>query len=409
MMLSSYQETIRFLLKQNDYPEVSAVSFDTFKQHFQSSAFTCRLKFCPRATTDFKSEKLRRQHEIGHTTMCICSKPECESHLFVSRETLEEHRKKAHSPKRLYKPIRPERHVPYQALNKDTGADLESVSSSTLNIPSEYYYTANAPPAKNPNYLNAQNSPRDRSKDSVMKRKIMHDVGSLDHADSAATTSTPPDPIPDSYYGSSPEVGVLDPLQVQSEYRNCKMQGCRDRVRSNELQDHYWNQHHSDSIAQCAMESCWMTFSNRELLQQHYEEAHTTVLGHDGPHDDDTDTDDEPRLGMAARQWFCSALEPGSLGQDSADLLNIVPGNCESCITGQKYDDFSDAVHHVRTVHFKDFKDDRLDGSHSDLWKKYVREVPQDRFQPLGYQTSQKDVESPDDRSDDVFYVEGLS
>ena len=135
-MLSSYQETVRFLLKQDHHPEVSADDLEAFKRQFQNSAFTCRLSFCPRATKGFESEELRQQHEIGHTKMCACSVPECKYPPFKSMKDLKGHISKHHNPKIVRRSIRGEQHNKTQATGKDIAIESDSVSSlvSTLHL-----------------------------------------------------------------------------------------------------------------------------------------------------------------------------------------------------------------------------------------------------------------------------------
>ena len=65
-MLASYQEIVRSLLSQSDYPGVSSEELELFKSQFRTSAFTCRLNSCPRATLGFESEELRLEHEMAH-------------------------------------------------------------------------------------------------------------------------------------------------------------------------------------------------------------------------------------------------------------------------------------------------------------------------------------------------------
>lgn len=56
-MLISYQDVVRPLLSKQTYPGVSAEELELFKTHFRTSAFTCRLNSCFRATLGFESEK----------------------------------------------------------------------------------------------------------------------------------------------------------------------------------------------------------------------------------------------------------------------------------------------------------------------------------------------------------------
>jgi len=46
-MLYSYQKVVKSLLDRHEFPGVSAEELEIFKNQFWTSAFTCRLSFCP--------------------------------------------------------------------------------------------------------------------------------------------------------------------------------------------------------------------------------------------------------------------------------------------------------------------------------------------------------------------------
>ncbi|UKZ47926.1 hypothetical protein TrVGV298_002161 [Trichoderma virens] len=96
-MLIIYQDTVRSLLDQHDYPGVTAEELELFKSQFRASAFTCRLKSCPRATLGFESEKLRIQHELTHVRRWRCTFAGCNFPPFVSPQALKSHAEKYHS------------------------------------------------------------------------------------------------------------------------------------------------------------------------------------------------------------------------------------------------------------------------------------------------------------------------
>jgi hypothetical protein len=96
-MLNSYQDTVRTLLGYTDYPGVSAEEFELFKNQFQSSVYTCRLKSCPRATLGLKSDKLRREHESTHIRRFRCDFSGCKYPPFGSAQALRNHAKKHHN------------------------------------------------------------------------------------------------------------------------------------------------------------------------------------------------------------------------------------------------------------------------------------------------------------------------
>ncbi|KAI0840034.1 hypothetical protein F5Y06DRAFT_246496 [Hypoxylon sp. FL0890] len=106
VMLASYEESVKFLLTQNDYPGVSAEELETFKSQFRASAYTCRLGSCPRATCGFDSEALRLDHEMSHLPRIRCNFPGCQSPPFVSTQALNNHLKKYHVSQPARKSIR---------------------------------------------------------------------------------------------------------------------------------------------------------------------------------------------------------------------------------------------------------------------------------------------------------------
>lgn len=105
-MLRVYQDTVRSLLDQHDYPGVTAEELELFKSQFRTSAFTCRLKSCPRATLGFESEKHCLQHEMTHIRRLRCTAADCKFPPFVSPQALKIHTSKYHSHGLLPKSIR---------------------------------------------------------------------------------------------------------------------------------------------------------------------------------------------------------------------------------------------------------------------------------------------------------------
>lgn len=98
VMLAAYQETVRSILDQSDHPGISAEELELFKSQFRSSAFTCRLKSCPRATLGFETENYRLEHEITHVRKFRCTFPDCHFPPFVSAQALKNHTNKYHDP-----------------------------------------------------------------------------------------------------------------------------------------------------------------------------------------------------------------------------------------------------------------------------------------------------------------------
>ncbi|PTB44819.1 hypothetical protein M441DRAFT_299452 [Trichoderma asperellum CBS 433.97] len=105
-MLAIYQETVKSILDQSDHPGISAQELELFKSQFGTSAFTCRLKSCPRATLGFETEKFRLEHEMTHVRKFRCTFPDCHFPPFVSAQALKNHVNKYHTPSPAPKSIR---------------------------------------------------------------------------------------------------------------------------------------------------------------------------------------------------------------------------------------------------------------------------------------------------------------
>lgn len=101
-----YQETVKSIFDQSDHPGISAQELELFKSQFRASAFTCRLKSCPRATLGFETEKFRLEHEMAHVRKFRCTFPDCHFPPFVSAQALKNHINKYHNPSPAPKSIR---------------------------------------------------------------------------------------------------------------------------------------------------------------------------------------------------------------------------------------------------------------------------------------------------------------
>nr|WOD46422.1 hypothetical protein [Trichoderma atroviride] len=97
-MLIVYQETVKSLLDQSDYPGISANELELFKSQFRASIFTCRLKSCPRATLGFDTKKDCLEHEMDHVLKFQCTFPGCQFPPFASAQALKNHVTKYHNP-----------------------------------------------------------------------------------------------------------------------------------------------------------------------------------------------------------------------------------------------------------------------------------------------------------------------
>lgn len=130
-MLSSYQEAVKFLLRQDSYPGVTAAELEFFKSQLRTSAYTCRLSSCPRATLGFESKELLREHEISHTRRFPCTSPECQYPPFVSVQSLRNHTKKYHSSNLAPRSIRRVGNLPYATNGRSTASQLQKPAAPT--------------------------------------------------------------------------------------------------------------------------------------------------------------------------------------------------------------------------------------------------------------------------------------
>lgn len=96
-MLESYQRAVEYLLGQDSCPGASAEELALFKSQFSTSAYTCRLRSCPRATIGFEAENLRREHETVHAGGFRCTLSDCQYPPFQSSQKLKSHIDRCHS------------------------------------------------------------------------------------------------------------------------------------------------------------------------------------------------------------------------------------------------------------------------------------------------------------------------
>ena len=96
-MLQSYQSAIETLLNEDFHPGVSAKELETFKTQFRTSAYTCRLQFCPRATIGFETDLLRYEHEMIHAGGFRCTYSDCQFPPFPSPKALKAHVSHCHN------------------------------------------------------------------------------------------------------------------------------------------------------------------------------------------------------------------------------------------------------------------------------------------------------------------------
>lgn len=103
---AAYQNVVKFLLEQNDYPGTSSEELQRFKTQFRGAAFTCRFGTCPSATTGFDSAAERDEHELTHSKFFTCPIPDCKYPALVSKAAVQRHIKKLHPENIHRRPIR---------------------------------------------------------------------------------------------------------------------------------------------------------------------------------------------------------------------------------------------------------------------------------------------------------------
>ncbi|KAK7956414.1 uncharacterized protein PG986_005636, partial [Apiospora aurea] len=124
IVLQRYQTAVRYLLEQADYPGIAATELDAFKWQFRDSAYTCRIRHCPRAIIGFEHQAQCSEHEILHVRTLPCRYPGCQSPAFMSSKHLKRHIDKEHVKPAPPKTIRkvgnlpPRKGFEYQALQQ---------------------------------------------------------------------------------------------------------------------------------------------------------------------------------------------------------------------------------------------------------------------------------------------------
>jgi hypothetical protein len=94
--LNYYQNAVKILLDQDSCPGASVQELELFKSQFRTSAYTCRLRHCPRATIGFESDQLRREHEMAHAGGFRCTYQGCQYPPYRSSKALAAHVKSNH-------------------------------------------------------------------------------------------------------------------------------------------------------------------------------------------------------------------------------------------------------------------------------------------------------------------------
>lgn len=96
-LLACYQTALIYILHAREIPGISANDLENFRAGSRISAYTCRLRLCPRATVGFESAGARDEHEIGHARKFSCTFASCQYPAFNSSQTLKRHMREKHS------------------------------------------------------------------------------------------------------------------------------------------------------------------------------------------------------------------------------------------------------------------------------------------------------------------------
>lgn len=355
-MLSSYQEIVRFLLQQDEYPGVSADDLYLFKSQFQSSAFTCRLSFCPRATNGFVSEDLRRQHEIAHTQLSVCTIPECKYPPFPSIKALKSHINKHHRPEAAR--LRPIRKGGNNSLRQrfldtriQTGMQGRKFDDKSEAVPGN---NEDSDPTSTAATIRTRQTPRGTSEGSEERtRKTSKGIGFVSELEE---------------HGICNLDKILNAPVSSMGFRGCAIANCstvrletgsKTGPESEGIPDpmsfHYWNCHHADNMAQCAVTECQMLFSSNYGLQAHYEQRHTALFCEicDVDSLEGFASEEELRFHwrsnhlILVRRWVCDDPRQG----DSGLSFKMSYDSCKSCSEEQRFSRRYDAIEHLASQH----------------------------------------------------------
>jgi hypothetical protein len=130
-ILDAYQKAVETILDHDSCPGASTEELELFKSHFRASAYTCRLRSCPRTTVGFDSARLRHEHEIGHAGGFWCPFPGCHYPPFLTSHSLGLHREKCHASSPTRYLIRRVGQLPSRQPRKGLVPDTFAVDTET--------------------------------------------------------------------------------------------------------------------------------------------------------------------------------------------------------------------------------------------------------------------------------------
>ncbi|KAI0867564.1 hypothetical protein GGS24DRAFT_515180 [Hypoxylon argillaceum] len=407
-MLISYQDTAAFLLQQDQYPGVSSAELELWKSQFRTSAFTCRLGFCPRASEGFPSEDLRRQHEMAHTQLAICTIPDCKYPPFQSARALKSHISKCHFHKPARRPIRVSRIDHENSTGPKAALHARRLVDST------------------------DKGIVDRSSNVTNKKKSLEQHEDKEQSMFESETGSE---VPVLWKGVTR--GILTDISAfpkieTMRYRACTIQDCSEELgeagSSENWTLHYWTWHHADSIARCADYKCQMIFANRRCLEAHYLQNHTAIFctlcrGHDSEgfrHEEDLKHHWIMTHIQKVKQWACDDPYRKVNGILRDVVSAITFDSCPSCTGGQKYERQFDAVRHLMKVHFQQEFDDQNSNTQRyidalrpfavDVWVYEIDQPVEPHKSAKSETQTWLEIESDEEETfDDMFYVPELA
>jgi len=133
-ILNSYQKAVEIILDQDSCAGASTEELELFKTHFRTSAYTCRLRSCPRATLGFDTEKLRHEHEIGHAGGFRCSFSGCHYPPFRAAQNLASHTQRYHALDSARKSIRRVGRFPSGKPQKSPEVEIKAVIDKRVSL-----------------------------------------------------------------------------------------------------------------------------------------------------------------------------------------------------------------------------------------------------------------------------------
>lgn len=145
-LLSRYQTLLLDVINEPDVPGVSSRDLEAFRNEFCTSAHTCRLRSCPRATVGFETKALRIEHEVSHVRRYPCTHTGCRYPPFLTQRSLKDHVRKEHDIAKTPRPLR--------RTKKTVSIGERRQASNTLGIPP---IPANRPSAPGQPPFNPQN------------------------------------------------------------------------------------------------------------------------------------------------------------------------------------------------------------------------------------------------------------